>query len=160
MKNFFLLTAIVMFAPLLLTAQTTDPELDYIKKAYSRDKKVIVEQYMTLDVDQGAKFWSIYADYESKREKLAIERINAINEYIGSNNLTDELADKLAKKALSNSVSLDKMNLDYYKKVKKAIGAVKAAKFIQLETYLQTAWRGFAQENIPLIGELDKTQKN
>ena len=160
MKNFFRLTAILLLAPLLVKAQSADPELDFIKKAYSQDKKTIVEQYMELDVQQGAKFWPVYGAYESKREKLAVERLNVINEYINSDSISAGQANKLANKALSNSISLDKLSLEYYGKMKKAIGAVKAAKFIQLETYLQTAWKGFAQESIPLIGELDRTQKN
>ena len=161
MKHLILLATVVLLSPVLLKAQQADPELDYIKTAYSKDKKTIVDQYMGLDVQQGAKFWPLYAEYESRREKLAVERIKYINEYIErADNLSPELADKLANAALSNSISLDKLNLEYYGKIKKAIGAIKATKYIQLETYLQTAWRGYAQENIPLIGELDKTQKN
>lgn len=72
--------------------------------------------------------------------------------------LTPALADKLATSVLTNNVNLDKLNLEYYGKMKTAIGAVKAAKYLQLETYLQTAWRSILQENLPLIGELDKTQ--
>jgi hypothetical protein len=44
--------------------------------------------------------------------------------------------------------------------MKKAVGAINAAKFMQLETYLQTAWRAVVQENIPLIRELEKTEKD
>jgi len=161
MKHLIILTAVIMLSPVLLKAQTADPELDYIKIAYSKDKKTIVDQYMALDVQQGAKFWPLYADYEAQREKLAVARLKSIEEYVNRvDNLSPELADKLANAALENSVSLDKLNLSYYGKMKKAVGAIAAAKFIQLETYLQTAWRGYVQENIPLIGELDKTQKN
>ena len=75
--------------------------------------------------------------------------------------ITAAQADKTATVALTNSVNLSKLNLDTYaRESKAAIGAVRAAKFMQLETYLQTAWRGWVQENIPVIGELDKTQKD
>ena len=161
MKHLIILTAVIMLSPVFAKAQTADPELDYIKTAYSKDKKTIVDQYMALDVQEGAKFWPLYAAYESEREKLAVARLKVIDEYVThADNLNPDLADKLANAALENSLNLDKLNLNYYGKIKKAIGSVKASKFIQLETYLQTAWRGFAQENIPLIGELDKTQKN
>ena len=161
MKNFLILTAIVLLSPFVVTAQSDDPELDYIKKAYSQDKKAIVEQYMGLDVQQGAKFWPVYGAYETRREKLAQERVKLIEKYVNSvDSLSSSIADKLATAVLTNSVNLDKLNLEFYGKMKAAIGAVKAAKYIQLETYLQTAWRGFVQENIPLIGELDKTQQH
>src|SRR5215207_4765339 len=159
MKNLFILTTFTMLAPVLLKAQTPDPELDYIKKSYSKEKKTIVDEYMALDVQQGAKFWPVYASYEARREKLALARVKLIDEYIGyADNISAVQADKTASAALANSVSLSNLNLEFYKKMKLAVGAVKAAKFIQLETYLQNAWRGVVQENIPLISDLDKTK--
>ena len=161
MKNLIILTAFVLLTPVILKAQSADPELDYIKKAYSQDKKAIVEQYMGLDVQQSAKFWPVYGAYETRREKLAQERVKLIEKYVNSiDSLSPATADKLANAVLTNNVNLDRLNLEYYGKMKAAIGAVRAAKYIQLETYLQTAWRGFVQENIPLIGELDKTQQH
>jgi len=161
MKNLLTIAAVLVLTPMFLKAQSTDPELDYIKKSYSKEKKAIVDEYMALDVQQGAKFWPIYGAYEAKREKLAVARIKLIEGYIDqSDKITAAQADKAATGALTNSISLSNLNLEYYKKIKTALGAVKAAKFMQLETYLQTAWRAFAQENIPLIGELDKTQQN
>src|SRR5687767_3902830 len=142
MKNLFLLFPILMVSNVFVYAQAPDPELDYIKKAYSKEKKTIVDEYMELDVQQGAKFWKVYGDYEAKREKLAVERIKLIVDYINStDDLTSAKADKLATAALTDTRNLSKLNLEYYGKVKAAIGAINAAKFMQLETYLQTAWR-------------------
>jgi hypothetical protein len=161
MKNLLILAAVIVLSPLVLKAQSADPELDYIKSTYSKEKKMIVEEYMGLDVQQSSKFWPVYGAYESKREKLAVERLKAIEDYVNkADAITAAQADKAATVALTNSVNLSKLNLDTYTKMKAALGAVKAAKFMQLETYLQTAWRGWVQENIPVISDLDKTQKN
>ena len=162
MKKFPLLfVAALILSPVFLSAQTQDPELDYIKQSYSKEKKTIVDEYMGLNVQEGAKFWAIYGAYEAKREKLAVARVKLIQDYVNkAEGITAAQADKIATAALTNTISLDKLNLEYYTKIKAAIGAVKAAKFIQLETYLQTAWKVFVQNNIPLISELDKTQKN
>lgn len=161
MKQLLILTAAVILLPVLSKAQTTDPELDYIKQAYSKEKKTIVDEYMGLNVQEGAKFWPVYGAYEAKREKLATERIKIIEEYVQHvDSITSNQADKTATAALNNAINLSKVNLEYYQKMRTAVGAVKAAKFMQLETYLQTKWRSFAQDNTPLITELDKTQKN
>ena len=160
MKKLFILTLASMFSFVFVMAQTADPELDYIKKAYSKDKKTLVEEYMQLDVQDGGKFWPIYSEYEKKREKLASERLKLIEEYASLDSINAAQADKTASGALTNTLSLDKLNQEYYGKLKKSLGAVKAAKLLQLEIYLQTAWKGFVQNNIPLIAELDKTQKN
>jgi hypothetical protein len=74
--------------------------------------------------------------------------------------LTPEQTDKLIKASFDNTISLDKLNSDYYDKMKKAVGAVNAAKYMQLEIYLQTMWKAVVQSNIPLIGQLDKTKQN
>ena len=122
---------------------------------------MIVEEYMGLDVQQSAKFWPVYGAYETKREKLAVERLKVIEDYVNkADAITAAQADKTANAALNNSINLSRLNLETYTKMKAAIGAIRAAKFMQLETYLQTAWRGWVQENIPVIGELDKTQKD
>jgi hypothetical protein len=161
MKNLLLLSTFILLSSVVVNAQSADPELDYIKKTYSKEKKTIVDEYMGLDVQAGAKFWAIYGEYEAKREKLALERLKLIEQYVNiTDNITEAQADKTAKAALSNMISLDKLNLDYYEKMKKAIGAVRAAKYMQLEVYLQTAWRSVIQDNVPLISELDKTQKD
>jgi len=160
MKKVFMLASAIMLIATAVTAQATDPELDYIKKAYSKDKKTIVDEYMQLSVQEGAKFWSLYGAYEKSREKLAVERIKLLEEYVDkSDSLTPALADRLATAVLKNTVTLDNLNLQSYIKMKGAIGAIKAAKYMQLETYLQTTWRAVAQDMVPLINDLDKTQQ-
>ncbi len=161
MKKLLFLTIAVMFTTLYAKTQTSDPELDYIKKAYSKDKKTLIDQYMNLDAQEYGKYWPVYTAYESSREKLAVERYHLINEYVSkADKLTPELADKLARAVLTNNINLEKLNLDTYDKMKKAIGAIRAAKFLQVETYLQTSWRSLVQDIIPSIGDLDKTKQN
>jgi hypothetical protein len=131
MKKLFILTASILFFAIYVKAQTGDPELDYIKKTYSKDKKTIVGEYMNLNMQDSAKFWPLYGAYEASRQQIATVRINLI-----------------------------KLNLDYYGKIKNAIGSVNAAKYMQLEIYLQTMWKAIVQSNIPLIGQLNNTQQH
>ena len=161
MKKYLVLTTVILASQMFVLAQTEDPELEYIKKAYSKEKKTIIDEYMGLDVQQGAKFWAVYGEYEGKREKLAQERLKLIDDYANtSDNITAQSADKIAKAVLVNNLNLAKLNLETYEKIKKAVGAVNATKFMQLEIFLQTAWRSVVQEHIPLIGELEKTVKD
>jgi hypothetical protein len=161
MRKLISLSLAIFFTVTYLKAQTSDPELDYIKKAYSKDKKTIVGEYMNLNAQDGGKFWPVYADYEINRQKLAAMRINLISQYVnGYDSLTPEVTDKLVKSSFDNTISLDKLNSDYYDKMKKAIGVVNAAKYMQLEIYLQTMWKAVVQSNIPLIGALNNTKQN
>jgi len=161
MKRLFILTITMMFTGMFVKAQSGDPELDYIKKTYSKDKKAIVDEYMNLNAQDAGKFWPLYAEYEGKRETLASARIDLINQYVnGYSTLTPELADKLVKSSFDNTISQDKLNANYYEKIKKAIGAINSAKYMQLEIYLQTMWKAVVQSNIPLVGAVDKSKQN
>src|SRR5829696_7637321 len=102
MKNLLILAAFFILSPISLIAQAADPELDYIKQAYSKEKKSIVEEFMGLDVKQAGKFWPVYAAYESKREKLAVSRLKAIEDYVNNaDHITAAQADKTANAALN-----------------------------------------------------------
>ena len=161
MRKTVMLSIVILCTVSFLKAQSSDPEMDYIKKTYSKDKKTLVDQYMNLNVQDGGKFWPVYADYEANREKLASARINLITQYVnGYDSLTPEKTDKIIKASFDNTISLDKLNSEYYEKMKKAVGAVNAGKYMQLEIYLQTMWKAVVQSNIPLIGAVDKTKQN
>jgi hypothetical protein len=161
MKKLMILTACILFTGICVKAQSSDPESDYVKKTYSKDKKTIVDEYMSLNVQDGGKFWPLYAEYEAKREKIAAARIDVINKYVnGYNTMTPEIADKLVKSSFTNTLALDKLDSVTYEKVKIAIGAINSAKFMQLEIYLQTMWKAVVQSNIPLIGAINSTKQN
>ena len=151
----------ILITLIIVKAQSSDPELDYIKKTYSKDKTAIVGEYMNLSAADSAKFWPVYMDYESKRQKLATIRINIISQYVnGYNTLTPDATDKLVVASFDNNISQDELNSDYYQRMKKAVGAVNAAKYMQLEIYLQTMWKAVVQSNIPLIGQLNNSKQN
>ena len=161
MKKFLVLTVSIIFSIVLVKAQSSDPESDYIRKTYSKNKQEIVYEYMNLSGADSVKFWPLYGDYETARQKNAATRIDLINQYVnGYETLTPDMIDKLVKASFDNNLALDKLNSDTYEKIKKSIGAVKSGKYMQLEIYLQTMWKAIVQSNIPLIGALNSTKQN
>lgn len=158
MKNVFLLLAVV-FSASVFAQSTLKDDVDVVQSVYGKSKSELVSQYMALTGTQAAAFTEIYDAYEVERKKLGQEKIQLINQYATDYTiLTDDKADAIAKGALKNNVAYDKLYSSYYDKVKKAVGAVNAAKFIQLEIYLQTEIRSSLQNAIPFIGELDLTK--
>ena len=135
MKKLLLSAAAILFTAGMLVAQSSDPELDYIKAAYSRDKKIIVDEYMKLSTENRDKFAKLYDEFEMERTKLASSRLALLEEYASKvDSLKDADADRFAKAVLENTISLDKLNLKFYNKMKQELGAINAAKFFQLET--------------------------
>ncbi|HRI19504.1 MAG TPA: hypothetical protein PLA68_01060 [Panacibacter sp.] len=136
-------------------------DIDIIQSLYGKNKKDLVNEFMKLPETQAAAFWKIYDAYETERKELGKKKIQLINDYAANyETLTDEKADELAKASLKNNMGYEKLYSKYYGKIKKVTGAVNAAKFIQLETYIQTAIRSEVQDAIPFIGEIDRKKSH
>lgn len=137
-------------------AQSKD-ELALLKDYLKVEKKDLVRQYMALSAEEDTKFWPIYDAYTADRGKIAGERISTIEDYAKAyTNLTDEQADGLVKRIMKNDQANQKVMNKYYSKVKKVLGATKAAQWLQLEYYLQTIVRAEIQDAIPFIGEIER----
>ncbi|MGL2963542.1 hypothetical protein ACSVH2_06945 [Flavobacterium sp. RSB2_4_14] len=154
MKKIFLMMILALSVGSF--AQSTEKEdLDIIQAKYGKSKKELVNVYMNLSGEKATAFWKTYDAYEVERKNLGKEKMRIINEYAANyDNLTDAKADEIAKATLKNNMDFEKLISKYYDKTKKDIGAVNAAKFIQIEVSLQTAVRSEIQNAIPLIGEM------
>ncbi len=142
-------------------AQSNKEDVDLIQAMYGKAKKELVIEYMKFSATEGTAFWPVYDAFESERKVLGRERIKIISEYADNySKLDDVKAADLGKKAIDNNVALEKLNQKYFPKFSTAVGALKAAKYMQLELYMQTAVRAEVQDQIPFIDELDKTKKD
>ena len=135
-------------------------DVEIIQSLYGKDKKDLIGAYMKLQEPQAAAFWKIYDAYETERKALGMKKMELIKDYANNyETLTDEKADELAKATLKNSAAYEKLYSKYYGKTKKELGALNAAKFMQLEMALQTEVRSEIQNSIPFIGEIDRSKK-
>lgn len=155
--SIILVVAMASFSSYAQSSYKEDVEL--VQSIYGKSKSDLVRQYMNLSDTQSVAFTKVYDNYETERKGLGQTKLQLINSYAESYaTLTDEKADELAKGTLKNNQEYEKLYSKTYGQMKKAIGAINAAKFIQLEVYLQTVIRNEIQESIPFIGELDKTK--
>jgi hypothetical protein len=153
-----------MFALLAIASSnyaqsTMKDDVDIVQSVYGKSKGELVIQYMALSGAQATDFTKVYDAYEIERKKLGQEKIQLIDKYaMDYATLTDANADAIAKGSLKNNLGYDKLYSTYYERAKKAVGAVNAAKWIQLEIYLQTEIRSSLQNAIPFIGEIEMTK--
>ena len=83
---------------------------------------------------EDAKFWPIYREYETELAKINDERLAMIKRYATVYNaLTDADADKLALSALDLEGRRHTLTETYYKRLKTALSATTAARFLQVE---------------------------
>lgn len=164
MKRLFIYPAV--FIVLLLTisssvvAQSNKEDVDIIQSAFGKEKKELVRDYMQLTGKDSTAFWKLYDEYEDKRKAVGRERINLLEQYANeSGNFDDAKAEKLANAILANETKYNNLYQNYFKKFSGVFGAKKAAQFLQLEMYVQTAVRANLMREIPLIGDLDKPKQ-
>ncbi len=142
-------------------AQSKEPDdLDIIQSAFGKDKKQIIDNYMNLSPDVAAKFWPVYDEYESKRRELVRTSLGTLAKYANNyGSIDNDLAESLSKDAFKNAKNIEKLHEKYFKKMKKAAGALNASKFMQMEAYLQKTLELSVLDDIPFIDELDGSKR-
>ena len=135
-----------------LVAQNNEAEL--FLSVFKVEKKAILMEYLKLSETEAAAFWPIYNAFEVERANVARERIALMTKYAEQyNTLTAEQADILYTESAKWRASRAKLEQTYYKKFKKAVGAVRAAQFVQFERYVDTSIDAELYDNMPVIGQ-------
>ncbi|MFB3390057.1 hypothetical protein [Flavobacterium sp. LAR06] len=156
MKKILLL---LVFTTTAATYAQTQDDVAIIQDIYGKSKADLVKQYLDLNEMQTAAFQPIYDKYEAERKGLGQKKIQIINDYATNyGTLNDAKAAELTEANLKNNLELGKLLSSTFGKAKKAIGGINAAKFVQLEQYLQVVIKSEIQESIPFIDELEKNK--
>ena len=100
-------------------------------------KSAVMSEIMQLNPDDAAKFWPIYREYDTELTKVNDLRIANIEQYARSyGQLTDEKADELIRRAMTYQQQRANLLATYYDRMKQELGAVTAARFVQVEHQL------------------------
>ena len=111
--------------------------IDLLREDVRQQKAEIMGSVMVLSAQDAAKFWPIYSEYDTELTKLNDQRAKNIKEYARTyTELTDEKADELIQKALAYQKQRGELVAKTYERVKQALGAITAARFVQVEHQL------------------------
>ena len=103
MKNFLMLTAFILLSAVTI-AQSNKEDIAIVQNMFGKDKKELVQAYMTIPEAKKAGFWTMYDEYEESRKKLGRERIAVIQDYANAyDSLNDKKASDLRVEFYSNS---------------------------------------------------------
>ena len=124
-----------------------------LRKDVNTDKVKILGEVMQFDAEDAAKFWPMYHDYDSELNKLNDMRLANIKEYAQNYaNMTENKADELVKNAMSYQKQRDELLAKFYEQVKKELGAVTAARFVQVEHQLLLIIDLRIASALPIVG--------
>ncbi|HVO64818.1 MAG TPA: hypothetical protein VMT53_28105 [Terriglobales bacterium] len=111
--------------------------IELLRTNVRQQKAEIMGAVMQLDVDQAAKFWPIYSEYDAELTKLNNLRLANIQEYARNyDQMTDAKADELIQNAFEYRKQRSDLVAKYYGRVKASLGAIQAARFLQIEDQL------------------------
>jgi len=128
--------------------------IDLLRKGVRQQKAEIMGAVMVLSVDEAAKFWPIYSEYDAELIKLNDQRVANINEYARAyDQMTDEKADDLIQKALVYQKERAELLAKTYDRVKQAVGAITAARFVQIEHQLLLIIDLQIASSLPVAGQ-------
>ena len=140
---------------------TTDAEkknvqayIDLIRSNVRQEKSQIMGEVMLLSAADAAKFWPIYTEYDDELTKINNLRVENIKEYARTyTQMTDEKADELVKKAMDYHRQRAELLGKYYERVKQELGAITAARFVQVENQLLMIIDLQIAASLPVAGE-------
>ena len=112
--------------------------IELLRSDVKKSKSEIMGDIMQLDADDAAKFWPIYKDFEGELSAVGDKVLAIVKEYVENyTNLTNDVADRLATNALNVEEERNALKRKYYGRMKGSLGAVAAARFLQVENQLE-----------------------
>jgi hypothetical protein len=118
------------------------------------EKSQIMGAVMQLDIDDAAKFWPIYSQYDAELTKLNTLRIENIQDYANNySQMTDAKADELIQRSLDYQKQRGELLAKYYQVMKQSVGAITAARFLQVEHQLLLIIDLQIASSLPIVQE-------
>ena len=141
-------------APTDTQKQNMKAYVDLLRKDVRQQKDEIMGSMLALSAQDAAKFWPIYADYDTQLTKLNDQRIQIIKEYAASyDDMTDAKADELMQRSMSYQKQRNELLEQTYDKVKQALGGITAARFAMVEHQLLLVIDLQILSSLPIVGQ-------
>jgi hypothetical protein len=150
MKRMVLAVALLL-VPALSFADDLDKYVELMRSDMRTNKTAVLTEYMHLSEADGAKFWPIQRDYENALAKLQDQRLTMIKDYAANfDSLTDKKAAEITKQAFKLADQRSALLKSTTSKVAKAVGPKVAARFAQVEGFMQALVDVKVRGQVPL----------
>ena len=115
----------------------TEQYLEMVRQDLQAAKVAYMTEGMALTDEQGAVFWPIYRDYQTKLSAIGDRRLDNIKDYAAHfEAMTDEKASQILKTSFKQRKDYVSLLEKTAKKVSKELDPITAARFVQVENTL------------------------
>ena len=148
----FMLVALCMMAPPLVSFAGTDEVTSEIRKVFRADKAEILINVMQFTDEESKAFWPVYDAYMGEMQKLGDRWFAIVDDYAANyRSMTDEHAKKMLQDYLKLQRDKIKVRKSYRGKFEKILPANKVVRFYQVENKIDAIASLSAAANIPLV---------
>src|SRR5271170_1904734 len=127
--------------------------IELLRSDVSQQKAEMMGSVMQLSAADAAKFWPIYSEYDAELKKVNDLRVANIQDYARNySQMTDAKADELIQNAFTYEKQRSQLLAKYYDRVKQALGATTAARFVQVEHQLLLIIDLKLASSLPIVG--------
>ncbi len=164
MKRLTQLAGLAAWAAFALAGQTAPPAaasdqdlnirayIELLRSDVNKSKSQAMGQVMRLDAEQSAKFWPIYKDFQADSAKIGDRVAGLVKDYAANYDaMTDAAADSLSNRLLALENERTALKKQYYERVKAALGAIHATRFLQVENQLERLVDLQVASSLPVI---------
>lgn len=135
-------------------AKAASSDMEILRQKIKADKKLVVAANMQLTEAEAKGFWPVYDAYQKDLEGINGRLGKLIVDYAGAYNkgaVTDAVAKKLISEALAIEEAELKLKRSSLPKLEKAVGAAKAARYLQMENKIRAVIKYDMAGEIPLV---------
>ena len=128
--------------------------MDILRDKLRADKKLLVAANLGLTDEEGKKFWPIYDEYQAELDGLNQRLEKTLMRYADAYNastLTDDMAKSLMAEALEIDASENAMKKKYLDRLSGAVPAMKAVRYLQIESKIRAVIQYDLADTIPLV---------
>jgi hypothetical protein len=129
-----------------------DDFLEILRSDLKTQKVALITEAMEFTEQESGVFWPLYKEYDFELTKLNDMRVATIKDFANNyDTMTDQKADELINQSIKFQKQRVELREKYYKKFKKILPVIKAAKFMQVENQLTNFIDAQLGVEIPLI---------
>lgn len=128
-------------------------ELETLRMEIRKGKTELISNAINIsDAGQAAKFWDLYRGYETELRKVGDSKVSLIEDYLKNySTMNDQIASSLMDRALANQEQVLKLRKEYASKISREVSPIVAARFLQIEGYVQKYLDLEIDSSLPLI---------
>jgi len=136
------------------TEKKIDQVIDLVRSEIKKERISFLGKFMSFSSDEATVFWPIYKEYEAEYDKLGDKRVELIKDYDKNFlSMDNAKATELANTAIELKEKRLALLKKYHGKIAQSLNPIIAARFLQVENYIQAAIDIQLAAGLPLIQE-------